>query len=68
MLWKNRAFYQNNNKKREKKERKMKEKKLGFKYFPLPFIIIKSITTMVGGFFFPPIKTELNIATFRAKC
>ena len=53
MLWKIQLFT-------KKKKKKMKEKKLGFKYFLLPYIIIKLIVTMVE--FLPPSEytAELN--------
>ena len=46
----------------------MKEKKLGFKYFLLPYIIIKLIVTMVE--FLPPSEytAELNTTSLRTKC
>ena len=61
MLWKIQLFT-------KKKKKKMKEKKLGFKYFLLPYIIIKLIVTMVE--FLPPSEytAELNTTSLRTKC
>ena len=62
MLWKIELF----TKKKKQKKNNMKEKKLGFKYFLLPYIIIKSIVTMVE--FSPQCTAEQNITSLRTKC
>lgn len=60
MLWKIQLF--------TKKKKKMKEKKLGFKYFLLRYIIIKLIVTVVEFLLPPEYTAELNTTSLRTKC